>query len=189
MRPDFATTFRRVSRLRPERVAVSWVGLQPGAADEVDAIGHGGEHRVEAGSDRGRLARQVDDKARAARARDLARQNRGRRPRPGSLSASARRSRAAPGRRWPRSLRASRRAAPGRCRRWSGSAGSARCRRARSARPRSPAARRAEPPLRPPRGEEQFGERGLYAWTSLVLVDAARGPVGYGDDADGNIRQ
>src|ERR1700722_3431730 len=65
-----------VSRLGSEGRAEPGIRLQTRAANEVDAIGHGGKNRVEAGADRRRLAWQIDDEARAARARDLARQNR-----------------------------------------------------------------------------------------------------------------
>ncbi len=66
-RPMAAHETAHSSRLRPERHAELGVRLQARPADEVDAIGHGGEHRVEAGADRGRLARQVDDEALAPR--------------------------------------------------------------------------------------------------------------------------
>ena len=41
-----AASWRRARRLRPEGLAHRVVGLQVGAADEVDAIGHGGEDAV-----------------------------------------------------------------------------------------------------------------------------------------------
>src|ERR1700722_1015082 len=65
------------SSLRPERADLR-AGLEPVAADQVEAIGDCGKHGVETGADRGRLARQVDDQAAAPQPRELTRKDRGR---------------------------------------------------------------------------------------------------------------
>ena len=53
------------------------VGLQIRPLDEIDAVGHGGEHRIQAiGNGRG-LARQIDQQGTAADAGDLPRRKRG----------------------------------------------------------------------------------------------------------------
>src|ERR1700722_3645209 len=67
-----ASVSRLGSEGRPER----GIRLHARAATKVDAIGHRGEHRVEASADSRGLARQIDDQARAAGPRALARENR-----------------------------------------------------------------------------------------------------------------
>src|ERR1700733_15105015 len=177
------------SSLRPERDADLRAGLEPIAAYQVEAIGDRGKDRVEAGPDRRRLPRQIDDQAAAAQSRELTREDRGR-----HLEQAARSHQLAEA--WHEAI-ADRLGRLGRhvARAGAGAAGGEDQRTALDigefAQRRFDARLfvRDHAPNGAPWGREDRRERGLDARTALVLVDAGRGAIGNGDDADGNFAQ